>query len=125
MEELNKYYTPDISEFHIGFEYEFQNTSRYAWKPNVIDESNITPVIKDIQRGNTDYNYRVKYLDVADIESLGFKQYYEQYQFIKGNAIIVLKSDKSILIESGMNKFYGKIKNKSELKKLLIQLNIS
>lgn len=77
--------------------------------------------------------FRVKYLDKEDIESLGFKyntEYHGDYFYSKedmeliyrpeNNWLSIKKSEDTLLY----NLFYGKIKNKSELKKLLKQLCI-
>ena len=80
---------------------------------------------------------RVKYLDKDDVESLGFKLKVEnKYGITFANKLysIVYSKMKSnhleiFLIQPYVNeydglKFSGVIKNKSELKKLLIQLEI-
>jgi hypothetical protein len=65
----NKYYTPEIEEFHVGFEYEA--------KPKGSIHIDYMPFI---WRGNnslisefTSATLRVKYLDREDIESLGWE----------------------------------------------------
>jgi hypothetical protein len=81
--ETNKYYTPEIEEFYIGFEYEH--------KLHLIDKipDNIIPGTIELPEGewlkatfeypfyhqgliNFSNFFRVKYLDQEDIESLGF-----------------------------------------------------
>jgi len=80
IEENNKYYTPDISEFHVGFEYEYKkwidNNSKFEWtksgeirKPYEINW--VDSIMKDPKMDGS--QIRVKYLDKEDIESLGFK----------------------------------------------------
>lgn len=86
MEEENKYYTPEIEEFHVGFNYQFKtyiagNINNPEWITttwganstfsdqgfNIIDirDNHIVVVeAKDI---------RVKHLDREDIEDCGFK----------------------------------------------------
>ena len=71
----SKYYTPNISEFHVGFEYE-RELSEYekrstsgSWKVETV--SNVKVVTKEDSPptlGLAGYKYRVKYLDQADIE---------------------------------------------------------
>ena len=156
MKEL--YYQPEISEFHVGFEYEVLN--EIGIDPNGFmgdpKESTIGEwykfIFPDPYTGcNLEKLFlrklRVKFLDVKDIESLGFEVFNKEikggaypsewymlkhendsltqihcqlspYHFNKNNGIIInlstrLKGNISILI-----------KNKSELKKLLTQLNI-
>lgn len=62
----NKYYTPVIEEFHVGFEYE--RLYEEAW-----EESKYSITHENLYILNTkiDLNQvRVKYLDLKDIESL-------------------------------------------------------
>lgn len=67
-----KYYTPDISEFHVGFEYE-QITTNYPdknnWQKAVVRTERDSPYQLWITNGTV----RVKHLDQEDIESLGFE----------------------------------------------------
>ena len=70
------YYTPDISEFHVGFEFEFDNTWG-DWRKHILEEDDIRRGgWKGVGSGNERtcvFNKaRVKYLDKEDIESLGF-----------------------------------------------------
>jgi len=79
--EKNKYYTPDISEFHVGFEYEgITNRDGKTYLESIIC---IPSTFKDLRiddgtlcgiecKGEV-LGTRVKYLDKSDIESLGFK----------------------------------------------------
>lgn len=128
----NKYYLPKIEEFHIGFEYEVrQQKMQYGkcvygneWE-TIECEGNMFLQYIDISSGNI----RVKYLDSSDIESLGFKvekddEYAGEYYFSKENSIIgkFLTEDKKYNIE--MFSTYFIVKNKSEFKKLLMQLDL-
>lgn len=70
----NKYYTPTIEEFHIGFEYEtyelYETPNR--WKINIFGEEHMElDHIVFLLMEHPDM-IRVKYLDKEDIESLGF-----------------------------------------------------
>lgn len=79
------YYTPDIKEFHVGFEFEFRNYhSDVSWTKKIVYED-------DFEWEMAGYGYagayapsdafynltdkRVKYLDRADIESCGWVYY--------------------------------------------------
>lgn len=78
----NKYYTPTIEEFCVGFEYEYKE--KKVWKKDELDISGMTSgdcgadhyvendidFILDKLKSN---DIRVKYLDREDIESFGFK----------------------------------------------------
>ena len=141
-----KYYTPEIEEFHIGFEYmyldpDFQGQADgNEWKSEIFDTPEFQTII-DNWRFYKDY--RVKYLDSEDVKSFGFyneKDVYSTYnkRFVherdeRTHYRLGLNDDNCSIfisiVNSNTNKelaiiFTGKIKNKSELKKLLIQLNI-
>ena len=61
----SKYYTPDIKEFRVGFEYEFYNE---CWHDTLFDANiDLIKIYENIK------NFRVKYLDRSDIEELGYK----------------------------------------------------
>lgn len=128
---MDKYYTPEIEEFYIGFEYEICYDE--LWFVRNIP---FYPLVKDIQ-----YKYRVKYLDKEDIESLGFsrisddcfnlpiKEYRGRLNqeiriLIRQTVLIYLAMDMNYNDKDNLVLFTGNIKNKSELIKLLKQLNI-
>jgi hypothetical protein len=80
MEKLEqKYYTPTIDEFHVGFEFEGLVTERghQNWSLNDnLTASGLSDIVLWLSK-EKDHPYyeevRVKYLDQEDIESLGFK----------------------------------------------------
>ena len=150
--EDNKYYTPEIEEFHVGFEYEWKG--RVDWKKTAVDDDD-----GDIQNPFDNFNYgiqtqtiRVKHLDRSDIESLGWEYNHkmareehnyepidcweisidttenkEKYYtlFIYKEKLYVEHHEYQNSVgrtEEGL--FKGTIKNKSELKRLLKQLEI-
>lgn len=124
-EKTNKYYTPSIEEFHVGFEYErFDNSCHKKWYTYIVEKGDILDYSSKLDA------IRVKYLDQEDIESLGFKQE-NKNEFttnLNGDGYRIHYTDK-IIISYGTyydsdNLFIGYIKNKSEFKKLLKQLNI-
>ena len=174
----NKYYTPDISEFHVGFEYEVYDTKwKYSvehiegdkfrilsdpesstdWYHKVYDVDDYVHV-KGIEGDTSVYcslqdhinagDIRVKYLDKADIEELGFEYIEDRgmvenygYLFQMKDPLYNIKDDgwmsmlqlkywyntNRIQIRSSARHsdwFDGTIRNKSELKVLLKQLNI-
>ena len=135
----NKYYTPQIEEFRIGFECEFFNNMQdKIWKKEVCDIDLINLAYDCYEHGTVEWNdditqtFRVKYLDSEDIESLGFvknnylgvncfeKSCWRLYWFGKDNMITI---EKFYEVEREQY-FRGWIKNKSELKVLLNQLGI-
>ena len=145
MNKDEKYYTPTIEEFRTGFEYELMIPEKETWSKEIfyLNESHIE-LIKyvSIQNEFTKNKIRVKYLNKEDIESLGFKTTYlghsdickdETFQCIINNKDyqFTLYDDNRFVIEHQNwdteeleMLFNGTIKNKSELKILLKQLNI-
>ncbi len=146
------YYTPSIEEFHVGFEYEFLNFDS-EWKLVPIcgtwySKSIATTHSLSIVFKNFDYNllinkdtkepkYRVKHLDRENVENLGwlftknlFGDFYTKKQ---QEQMFYLQLFPDNFISIGLRKeiedekrayFCGTIKNKSELQKLMTQLNI-
>lgn len=136
-----KYYTPKIEEFHVGFEFEYNNKHN-GWEKDSMKFPNNYAFLFDV-RTHEDI-IRVKYLDREDIESLGW----ELDQTVKGDSFFYHKNYNMMSeiepclcftpkqemnihiydVSSPLNtKDYTallKIKNKSELKKLMKQLNI-
>ena len=138
MKDKDKYYLPEIEEFHPGFEYEvkwneekiipytFPNYPRVGidWGPM----RDRIAIIENLLSSKD--NVRVKYLDGEDIESLGFvfkggdthlTYHYGGYAIThtpSNNKINIYYYDGSEFVNAIT------IKNKSELKKLLKMLNI-
>ncbi len=133
----NKYYVPQIEEFHIGFEYELlKKKSVYdkEWRFDIIKRIFDIKTVSnshDWARFNIDLEdkeIRVKYLDQSDIESLGWR--FGEICFNDYKLFFVIdKEDKSeniAIYQESLKRmlFTGNIKNKSELKKLHKQLGI-
>lgn len=140
----NKYYTPTIEEFHVGFEYEEQNVQgdfKSNFFPTSLEEDFATP---PILWGIECKAIRVKYLDQEDIESLGWKYDVNMSERDWDSFYIEPGLDeKKRFIQYSMNNYRnGKIylektidcggheigemtiRNKSELRKLMQQLKI-
>ena len=135
----NKYYRPEIEEFHIGFEYEIWETHSKLYDRN-IDDSKWVSKKYDTKSIGFDklscrlLDVRVKYLDKEDIESLGWidgetrglsgflfnpntdDDYQMYYQF--DNQFTMIYNFQAQVV------FQGFIKNKSELKRIMKQLDI-
>lgn len=130
----DKYYTPLTEEFYVGFEYEIRQAD--IWYKTLFQSNEC---LCDFI--NTD-GYRVKYLDKEDIESLGWiytkidsnilsftkdkitlELYPKHFSLPKerDRLPIVILTDYSV---SSSRLFLGTIKNKSEFKKLIKQLDI-
>lgn len=124
----DKYYTPSLEEFHVGFEFEFFDMDDDDWTPVVIKTQS------DLCHWTAfdDIGKRIKHLDREDIESFGYK-------FLKkgwGEESVIFRSDRTvgyeiyfrglgsvhITLASGGVLFEGIAKNKSELKRILQQI---
>lgn len=146
----NKYYTPEIEEFHVGFECEWQCKVRNeTWNEQVCDGDLVSIAYDSIEHSDEDEPYeeqfRVKYLDKQDIEEV------LKVRQLKGDDIELnfqillsdsedfyevdyetdtLKLTVELFKETDKNKyscytlFSGKIKNKTEFKRLLKQLDL-
>ena len=139
--ENNLYYIPTIEEFHIGFECEVlgiigtKENERLFSQTTVISQKEL-PILHLLE-------IRVKYLDQYDIESLGLNKFkiteyversHLEFTWFKGVELFGLLTftDKMISFyeynyttkEYSDCIFRGTIKNKSELIKLMQQLNI-
>lgn len=133
----NKYYTPKLEEFHIGFEYEVKIPEDKLWSKEIfyLNNSHIDLIqYVDIQDEFTKNAIRIKYLDKEDIENLGFELQKDDsftklddkrdccwiITYIAYNGII---KDIEVSQEFGsyplITFFNGTIKNKSELKQIL------
>lgn len=129
---MDKYYTPELNEFHIGFEYEYEDInesgSTTSWYKTIVKE-NECYIIDQHLKYSDDLNLRVKYLDKEDIESLGWELKTDLY--VKDNLTLqVHKNSITIKYYDNFNNEWRtkveqiNIKNKSELVKLLKQLGI-
>ena len=141
----DKYYTPEIEEFHVGFEYEAV-TLNIEKQVNEYKKFNV-PFVPDTLKFmlESDFKPRVKYLDREDIESLGFVKRNPEnnnkssdHFKMKAPGEIAYWTEidldfrwgfKDVSIRGvrgneGDYLFRGTIKNKSELKRLLKQLGV-
>ena len=129
MNKDNKYYTPEIIEFHVEFEYE-------AWDVKS-DENWIKHIVPE--KGYVKHPHeeiRVKHLDREDIESLGFKHEDKNEflsHYVKNDSIRIFwnKNNPSFLsISEGSHvldlrdRFRGIIKNKSVLIQVLKMIGV-
>jgi len=138
LKEMTKYYTPEIEEFHVGFEYEirdpdFQGQSdEEEWKKKVFDRSTL---MDTLQHWKFFQDYRVKCLDEQDIKECGWKKSAEQRDLYSINWIDNPNEKKNAIWMAKVNEnkyqitdcrhtwhfvlFVGTIKNKSELKRIM------
>lgn len=142
--EHNEYYTPNIKEFYVGFEFEVftedlwygNKTGNYSWKKHVYSEAvyktNNPWVVEELLPVFIrDKKVRVKFLDKFDIESLGLEYHLCDHQSVRGSSrwcVSHHKESKTLYIEyiingvvkSKLENIY--CKNKSELKKIMEQV---
>ena len=91
-----KYYTPEIDEFHVGFEFEYSTMTPCGSSTEYVkdifkDTDNVNTLFKDLPNDWYDLP-RVKYLDREDIESLGWifdkTSNKSQWKFHKNNIML-------------------------------------
>ena len=154
MKEDNKYYTPDIEEFHVGFEYELLKPDSKYYKRvfgyDPVDNPELDEFSPDDLMKIAHAITRVKHLDREDIEGFGFDND-GQMEFDSGNwgPVYNLSVDNTeykekyynLFIDEGLfnivfceyrnsvgrtekTLFSGTIKNKSELKKVLNMIGV-
>lgn len=134
MKEQNKYYIPELHEFHIGFRYEELINNEWV-KTEVrermpqIDISDIWSKIRQVSmNGFGGSIIRVKHLDRSDIEELGWnfeKTVMGYHYFSNDSCRLTLSEDElNVMISMRGVPFYFEIKNYNELKILMNQLNI-
>jgi hypothetical protein len=149
--EENKYYTPEIEELHIGFEYEIldlasteygKSPEKAIWNKEELKTSDLYSSYKQDSYIETlasylkSENLRVKYLDREDIESLGWE--HDEYAYDKSDPYSLIIFDKEGIklhydVEDHTVTIHRKddymirdiiIKNKSELKKVLKMIGV-
>jgi len=135
---MDKYYTPEIEELHIGFVLECFVDAVKSWRSfDIKNGKHLDFLINQI--------IRVKYLSKEDIESLGWiidkvREGKNQELYFKDNIVLYYRYETKELgiftRDPSKNEYYSVhnvdphriqslvIKNKSELIKLLKQLNI-
>lgn len=126
----NKYYTPSIEEFHVGFEYEYLEhfgKDFGKWNKYKVEHNSSLFHLSNLLAS---CSIRVKYLDKEDIESLGFEfGEYSKGRF-KNETIELFNKFSTVWVIHAIGSDYrdklfeGNIKNLSELKVLLKQLGI-
>ena len=142
---VSKYYTPEIEEFHVGFEFEYKNHNSEWIKGNLDGNPIINRELDEFDDDLMKLAHaitRVKHLDREDIESLGwefikeykepgsyyleFKQRHTELTLYPAleETMVFIEHESATGMFEGYPIFRGQIKNKSELKKLLKQLEI-
>ncbi len=134
-----KYYTPSPEEFHLGFEFEAKkgsgliNDVHYEegqeWKKTIVQHGDFFNTLNP-------EHIRVKHLGREDIQSLSWKYNYNPSLNKKGSptefvfgkaALLFFEKENKVHIFDGISdvvRFAGKLKNKSELKRVMQQVGI-
>ena len=141
---MEKYYTPEIGEFHVGFEFE-SNYVTYSkdgeWTKVVLKEDlnneELSWFFTSYKGDAVPTEFRVKHLDREDVESLGFeipkggldyvykKSVGEVYYMLITNPNYPYKIEIRCSHPSWeYGNYLGIIKNKSELKKVLKMIGV-
>ena len=131
-----KYYTPSIEEFHVGFEYE-EIVSGLKYDKKIYEGRTLNDYEGEmqgsIQEDIEDGEIRVKYLDKEDVLSLGWEPFANKEDYVFDYFInqydsyqIHTQFDNQFtqIYNWGGTVFEGVVKNKSELKKLMQMLDI-
>lgn len=135
--ENSKYYELTELDLEIGLECEYI-TSNNQWVKFKIDSfSTIANIVYNKDKTySLSENWRIKYLDREDIESLGFEFNSKEEDdpnilFYYGNHSLILNPINQRCVITMFNEkdwdytaFVGTVKNKSELKRLMVQLGI-
>jgi len=140
LEQKDKYYTPSLEEFFVGFEFEHFNYegklvsnpkwNKKDWNKEICDADWFNILLDEYEHDEDAVkDYRVKYLDVEDIESFGFKPdpSGERYFELGGYQLYVnIHPIHNITIynEAATIIFQGTVKNANELKKVLQMIGV-
>jgi len=107
-EEQDKYYFPDLSEFHEGLRCEIRdpwerNEEDRQWEPYVFTFNTHDDMPHEYDTGFE--KYRVKYLDRADIEELGWELIKEEDSPFTGkkSSVLTYQMNKEIGFNTGSN----------------------
>lgn len=130
MENTTEYYTPELNEFYVGFEYESEEMSKCGSSTEMVKSiiKNPQDIINAFDFNDWHSSVRVKKLSKECVESLGWTYYKHDYYTLLNYTMWIEQEYIKIQVlgdydfeETGFN---GVIKNKSELSKLMTMLNI-
>lgn len=130
------YYTPTVDEFHVDFECEWQSKIRNeSWNKQICDADLVNIAYGEFEHADEDEpfseQFRVKYIDKEDCISLGLElKIWDNGSgyFTKGNYTIgIYVTDLFCTVSqndfgNNIMRFSGNLKNKSELKRVLRQV---
>lgn len=131
-----KYYTPEIESIHVGFEYEHWNRNIWA-KCKISGIEELGYFIAYCEQQLIPERIRVKYLDQEDIEAEGWDPIIPDEKDDKDTLKFKIDdSDRTLQVwyrtleptveikQLGKVIFWGTIRNRSELKRIMQQLGI-
>jgi len=139
-----EYYTPELKEFYLGFEFDVYNSREHyffeaadGWHKAYV-HFGVLGDLYNLHRLILDKQIRVKRLDEKDIEQLGGELSHEEegnpnkmyyfgkhsliFNYRNGWCIITVRNDER---QEDYTAYVGTIKNKSELKRLFDNLSVS
>lgn len=129
----NKYYTPKKEELSIGFELEIENLNKEG-SGSWCDEKIPYGACIDQLFEDDSLDIRVKYLDQKDLLELGWSEHPKSTEFtveagfwrvrIVNKGEIELDYEDNVDWEASFTLYKCKVKNKSEMRKLMHMLNI-
>ncbi len=147
MKTIETHYKPSLSEFHVGFEYEFCSVSKQLneetgqeepvdeWLMRIVGEG-VWDLQKQIKPFLTSNRIRVKFLDTEDIVSLGWTPIKDasvppRYEWKEDGRTYVLRHEYALHTvyifddEIGVGYYCGKCLNKSQLRMLMKNLELT
>lgn len=134
----NKFYVPQIEEFHIGFGYEYHEhfgKEFGKWNKYTIESASKLLQVCDLLASGS---IRVKLLDIEDIQELGWEYHKEDKNFSnwktykRNDKFLTFNTEDITKIEIHNGEWYedrntyfeGTIKNYNELQIIMQMLNI-
>ena len=146
MEWSKRFYTPDVSEFKVGFRYQYKQLDEVQWTFDVIKEEDyeivngdcrIAEIFRDLKSENKKVLYRIKMLDSDDVMMYGFSKttpifvHNKNYNMftLRGKYNLVLYNDgrqSTVNISDNHDNilFDGIIMNVNDLEEILDRLDI-
>lgn len=126
----NKYYTPEVEDLYIGYIYEVKCIGKPIDDYEALHWKIYTITKEDLFEWPIDYEFRTKYLDKEDVESLGWKL----EEVLTGNTsrfkyndvllVFNISNQRVRINHLSITKFDGQCKSINELKKIMKWLNI-
>lgn len=142
----NRYYTPDITEFKIGFVYQYKQLDEVQWNVGVVKvedfeivngDCRIAEIFRELRSENKKNLFRIKMLDVVDVLMHGFTKTTPMFVHNKNYNMFTLRGKYNLVLyndgkQSSLNisdnhdniLFDGIVININELEDILDKLDI-